>query len=112
MRMVFEHQSEHGSQWATVNSIDQEIGCTREALQTDRSGYANDAPGASRLHTSKDCDTYVPSARSSPISSPSIAASAGILTTSVASPGSVIIGSPLSGVSVSPSRTRLRNRTF
>ena len=32
-RMVFEHQQEHGSQWATINSIAGKIGCTPETLR-------------------------------------------------------------------------------
>ena len=32
VRMVFEHQSEHGSQWATILSISAKIGCTPQSL--------------------------------------------------------------------------------
>ena len=28
VRMVFEHQAEHTSQWAAINSISGKIGCT------------------------------------------------------------------------------------
>ena len=31
--MVFEHQSDHESQWATMASIAQKIGCTAETLR-------------------------------------------------------------------------------
>ena len=31
--MVFDHQHEHGSQWATIQSIAPKIGCTRETLR-------------------------------------------------------------------------------
>ena len=33
VRMVFEHQSEHGSQWAAMESIAAKIGCTAETLR-------------------------------------------------------------------------------
>ncbi len=33
-RMVFEHEREHGSQWATIRSIAEKIGCTPETLRT------------------------------------------------------------------------------
>jgi len=32
--MVFEHESEHGSQWATIISIASKIGCTSETLRS------------------------------------------------------------------------------
>ena len=39
--MVFEHQGEHGSQWAAITSIAEKIGCTAQTLgrwvrQTER----------------------------------------------------------------------------
>jgi len=33
VRMVQEHQSEHASQWATIRSIAEKIGCTAETLR-------------------------------------------------------------------------------
>jgi transposase len=33
VRMVFEHQAEHPSQWATIVSIAAKIGCTAETLR-------------------------------------------------------------------------------
>lgn len=33
VRMVFEHQAEHESQWATIVSIAGKIGCTPESLR-------------------------------------------------------------------------------
>ncbi len=33
VRMVFEHQHEHDSQWATIESISAKFGCTAETLR-------------------------------------------------------------------------------
>jgi transposase len=33
VRLVFEHQGEHASQWAALNSIASKIGCTPETLR-------------------------------------------------------------------------------
>ena len=33
VRMVFEHQGDHGSQWAAIASIAAKIGCTPETLR-------------------------------------------------------------------------------
>ena len=33
VRMVFEHQGEHESQWAAINSIASKIGCALETLR-------------------------------------------------------------------------------
>jgi len=33
VRMVLEHQGEHGSQWAAIGSIASKIGCTAETLR-------------------------------------------------------------------------------
>jgi transposase len=33
VRMVFDHAAEHPSQWATIRSVAEKIGCTVEALR-------------------------------------------------------------------------------
>ena len=33
VRMVFDHQSKHGSQWAAIQSIAAKIGCSGKALR-------------------------------------------------------------------------------
>jgi len=33
VRLVFEHESEHESQWAAICSIAEKMGCTRETLR-------------------------------------------------------------------------------
>ena len=33
VRMVFEHERDHASQWAAIQSISQKIGCTAETLR-------------------------------------------------------------------------------
>jgi len=33
VRMVFEHQEEHGSQWGSIRSIASKIGCSPETLR-------------------------------------------------------------------------------
>ena len=33
VRMVLDHEGEHGSQWATIRSIADKIGCTAETLR-------------------------------------------------------------------------------
>jgi len=39
VRMVFEHQAEHESQWAAIVSIAGKIGCTPESLRQTRNKY-------------------------------------------------------------------------
>ncbi len=34
VRMVFDHQAEHPSQWAAIHSIGGKIGCTGEMLRS------------------------------------------------------------------------------
>lgn len=34
VRMVFEHEHEHGSQWAAIQSIAEKIGCAGETLRS------------------------------------------------------------------------------
>ena len=34
VRMVFEHEKDHGSRWATIVSISSKIGCTPETLRS------------------------------------------------------------------------------
>ena len=48
--MVFDHQAEHPSQWAAINSIAGKIGCTAETLRSWVRQVQRDAgqrPGAS-----------------------------------------------------------------
>ena len=33
VRMVQEHQGEHGSQWSTIRSVAEKLGCTSETLR-------------------------------------------------------------------------------
>ena len=33
VRMVFDHTTEHPSQWATIRSVAEKLGCTTEALR-------------------------------------------------------------------------------
>ena len=38
VRMVFEHEAEHASQWATITSIASKFGMTPETLRTRHGG--------------------------------------------------------------------------
>lgn len=46
VRMVLEHQGDHGSQWAAIGSIAAKIGCTTETLR----GWVRQAERDSGLH--------------------------------------------------------------
>ena len=47
VRMVLEHQGEHGSQWAAIQSIAAKIGCSGETLRNwVRQGERNEDPRA------------------------------------------------------------------
>ena len=53
VRMVFEHRSEHASQWAAIVSIAAKIGCTAETLripvgEPDRARSGQEAWGYDR----------------------------------------------------------------
>ena len=51
VRMVFEHQGEHASQWAAIGSIAAKIGCTaRDAAQLGSAGRARPGPARRADH--------------------------------------------------------------
>ena len=51
VRMVFEHQGEHASQWATIHSIAGKVGCTTETLRNWVRQAERDAGKSSGLTT-------------------------------------------------------------
>ncbi len=53
VRLVFEQQAAHGSQWATISSIAGKMGCTAEALRTWVRQAERDAGARSGLTTSE-----------------------------------------------------------
>jgi transposase len=58
VRLVQEHQHEHGSQWAAIGSISTKIGCTAETLrrwirQAERDGGLRAGPTTSDLERIK-----------------------------------------------------------
>jgi transposase len=64
VRMVREHQHEHGSQWAAIGSISTKIGCTAETLrrwvrQAERDRGARAGPTTSDLERIKALEREV-----------------------------------------------------
>src|SRR3954469_6284900 len=53
VRLVFEQQPEHGSQWAAISSIASKVGCTPEALRRWVRQAERDAGGRPGLTTSE-----------------------------------------------------------
>jgi transposase len=53
VRLVFEHQGEHESQWAAITSIAAKIGCTAETLRNWVRGAERDAGQRPGLTTSE-----------------------------------------------------------
>ena len=53
VRMVSESRSEHGSQWATIESISPKIGCTAETLRSWVRRYERDAGQRDDLTTAE-----------------------------------------------------------
>ena len=61
VRMVQEHQPEHGSEWATINSVSSKIGCTPETLrrwlrQAERDRGVRPGPTTSDLERIKQLE--------------------------------------------------------
>ncbi len=55
VRMVFEHQHEHASQWAAIGSIAAKFGCTAETLRSWVRQAERDV-GSRAGATSEECD--------------------------------------------------------
>ena len=55
VRMVFDHEREHPSQWAAINSIAGKIGCTGETLRNWVRRFERDE-GLRAGHTTQDAD--------------------------------------------------------
>ena len=53
VRMVFEHQEDHGSQWKCISSIASKIGCTPETLRKWVRQYERDQGLRAGLTTSE-----------------------------------------------------------
>lgn len=53
VRLVFEQQPEHGSQWSAISSIASKVGCTPEALRRWVRQAERDAGGRPGLTTSE-----------------------------------------------------------
>jgi transposase len=53
VRMVFEHQAEHSSQWATILSVAAKIGCTAASLHRWMSQAERDQGTRAGLSTSE-----------------------------------------------------------
>ena len=64
VRMVLEHQKDHGSQWAAIGSISGKIGCTAETLrkwvrQGERDSGARPGPTTTEQQRIKELEREV-----------------------------------------------------